>query len=465
MPSLLVLMGVVSVTIFTLVQGPTSYPQTTSESVPILTEPIVTNVETPTIFSTYASRAVPTIDGVLLPDEWAQPAFSKTLSYVLKGKAKTGEMLGYITNDDNFLYIAIQVTAEGFEESTINKEGVFLSPTIWFDGDNDGVISVGEDVRRFWKSSYYDCHLGLEGSETSDTEQDGRGACSFSNGSYTYEYLISLNDGDPQDLAVHPGQTIGIKIVLTERENISSSHTTTIGTSGWPTGTGRLDASTYAKLILATENSTAEEKGLTLSMPPSSDAGPQFTNEWSDDFSDVSSGWPEETPEVIGKGIIYEAGYKSSCYEVVFKELKYGTSLINEKLGKYSDFSMAVDGWLEPADSHGSSGYGLVFRYTQDPYQYYEFAVYADGRYHIGKYTGGQYTLLVDYVTSPYIKKGEKNRLMVKCHGVQIDAYINGNLVASIEDDSLREGSVGLLARNEDASNVSVFFDNFYLAW
>jgi hypothetical protein len=443
--SLLFLVVVVSVVVVMLTQ----------ESVPILTEPILTNIEVPTIGSTYASGTLPKVDGLLSPDEWPQPAFTKTLQYALKDNKKTGEMKGYIMNDSNYLYVAIQFTGEGFEEGILKKEGVFLTPAIWFDGDSDGVISLDEDVGRFWESYYVDSHVGAEGWEKSDDHRDGLGACTFSDESvtYTYEYQIPLNSGDPQDLATYPGEIIGIKVILGERQYISPNDSTTLGTTGWPTGAGCLDASTYAKLVLAMEGTTPVEESTTPVIP--------LQNLWEDDFSNASSGWPTREMDSY-----WSSGYQRSHYYVLIKGPKLAVPFTtSEALGEYSDFVIAADCWLEPSDSAGD--YGLVFRYSENPLRGYEFIVHADGRFHIGRKSADQqYSLLVDYEESPFIKMGGQiNRLMIECQGSQIDAYINGTLVASLVDDSPREGLVGLFACSSEASNVRVLFDNFYLSW
>ena len=228
----------------------------TSASTPaiLLTEDASTLIERPTVYSAYISTRAPTVDGILTPGEWPEPAFTKTFDYTVEDTKKTGDMNGYFMNDEDFLYAAITVSADDFKENILEEEVGFWSLNLWFDGDNDGIIGIGNDIARFWRSMYSDSHIGEEGYEVSDVKLNGFGACNFSPGNrtYVYEFQIQLDSGDPEDLAVKPGDTIGIKVVLVEWvPSPSVNHWNRLGSVGWPIGQGVLDGSKYGKLALA----------------------------------------------------------------------------------------------------------------------------------------------------------------------------------------------------------------------
>ena len=135
-------------------------------------------------------------------------------------------------NDNDDLYAAIEPKAEDFDESLIESLGISFDVYIYFDGDNDDVLSLGEDVKSIWSNlyeqyppydHYYDdrnfctTYSWLACEDNSDSK-NGEGATTYSNetSGYTFEFRIPLNSGDPQDLAVESGGTIGVQVLLEE---------------------------------------------------------------------------------------------------------------------------------------------------------------------------------------------------------------------------------------------------------
>ena len=228
----------------------------------------------PTIYSDYISGTPPAIDGILTPGEWAEPDFTKPFEYTVKGVPTVGEMAGYFLNDEHSLYIATTVGGDGMQHSVTEEDWVWFTLTLHFDGENDGVIGDGEDIRLLhssqagsWEQSYYmDEHINLSeygsyikfGSDGSEGDDSGEGAVTFSKGdnSYTYEFRIPLNSGDPNDLAVDTGDTIGIKITISEMVKVGEEYRESgyrLGYAGWPIAVyeATTDISTYGKLVLA----------------------------------------------------------------------------------------------------------------------------------------------------------------------------------------------------------------------
>lgn len=225
-----------------------------SEDIPI-TRPIV--------YSEYVSGSPPIIDGVFTPGEWAEPAFTKPFQYTVNDDDKVGEIAGHFMNDEHSLYIAITVGGDGMQHS-VPEDWVWFWLELSFDGNNDDVISVYEDVRAvrsslagtWWKDYYDDMYVSDDGTGL-DKDQSGEGASTFAaeRNSYIYEFQIPLNSGDINDLAVKAGGIVGVKVRLLELakavggEDVRTSYL--VGWAGWPLAKGQRDTSTYGKLVLA----------------------------------------------------------------------------------------------------------------------------------------------------------------------------------------------------------------------
>ena len=219
----------------------------------------------PVVYSNCTSTP-PTIDGLLIPNEWGSPEIVKTLNYTNRdtSESETHEMTVHFMNDDTYLYIAIKITNEDFESDDVQGVDVDVIE-LYFDNDNDGVIEPNEDIKNFWNLKYGDWFYKGNGTWCSDSKKDGGGAAKHSNhaiGDYTYEFRIPLNSGDDQDLSVTPDCTIGVKILYREMcyNSSANGYWYSVGKDGWPTEGERFDGSTYGKLVLSSTNQTTELK-------------------------------------------------------------------------------------------------------------------------------------------------------------------------------------------------------------
>ncbi len=230
----------------------------TSIPVPPTTRPVVSSSSDLTVSSKYVSLASPSIDGVLLSDEWPESAVDKTYSYDSNNGEKTVLMKAYFMNDEGYLYIAVTVTSEDLTPEALEKDQLLLALDIFFDENDDGILRKGEDNKKFWELQYQDGHQMQESKPYStrfDTTQNGEGVCVFSNTSntYVYECRIPLNSGDPEDLAVKPGDIVGIRVILAEYKLKDDNQTwRTVSQDGWPGGPGWINGP-YGHLSLATK--------------------------------------------------------------------------------------------------------------------------------------------------------------------------------------------------------------------
>lgn len=114
-----------------------------------------------------------------------------------------------------------------------------------------------------------------------------------------------------------------------------------------------------------------------------------------------------------------------------------------------------------------NNAYGAICRYVDDE-NFYLFLVSGDGFYAIAKYQSGvsqvQYLTGQDpdyFVASDAINQGvAQNQLRIRCVGDTLALYVNGTLLAEVQDDTFTEGDIGVAASLLDEGQVVIEFDN-----
>ena len=171
-----------------------------------------------------------------------------------------------------------------------------------------------------------------------------------------------------------------------------------------------------------------------------------------DDFTRSSSGWDRF---MTAEGTM---DYDASGYRMLVNALNTNFWATPHK--NFADVRMEVDaGKLGGPDENRI---GLICRFTGN--DYYFFLISSDGFYGIGIYTGGQAALLgqSEMQANSNIKTGlAVNHLRADCAGNTLTFYVNGFQAASIQDDRLKSGDIGLLAGTFAQPGVDVIFDNF----
>lgn len=106
--------------------------------------------------------------------------------------------------------------------------------------------------------------------------------------------------------------------------------------------------------------------------------------------------------------------------------------------------------------------YGIVFHLSGEQNRdFYRFGVNTSGQYYFVQVLGGKNIEpnLIEPTSSPLIKpRPAKNRLGVLVEGSKIFLYINGNLVNTVTDDSIKSGHVGIFASSGWANRAEVSF-------
>jgi len=196
---------------------------------------------------------------------------------------------------------------------------------------------------------------------------------------------------------------------------------------------------------------TIEEEGL---IPrPGQQAGEAV---FSDDFSDEDSGLPETEEDE------FEIGYVDGEYQI---------HILQETLGKWTwyldqefdDFAVQVQARRVEGSDEGD--YGLIIRVGPGGEEFYNFAISAGGYYNIYKRESDGWTELVGFTQDrAIVGDGDWDLLRVEADGPTMSFLVNGEPLATVEDDDLTSGMIGLYAATYEDPEMLVAFDNL-MVW
>ena len=171
-----------------------------------------------------------------------------------------------------------------------------------------------------------------------------------------------------------------------------------------------------------------------------------------DDFSRPVTGWEHLQAE---QGSM---DYDGGGYRILVNALE--TNFWSTPHQDFADVHLEVDvGKLAGPDENRI---GLICRFTSS--DYYFFMITSDGFYGIGIFAAGQAALLgqSELQSSEKILKGMAvNHLRADCVGDMLALHVNGFEIASVHDQTLKSGDIGLLAGTFGQPGVDVIFDNF----
>lgn len=103
--------------------------------------------------------------------------------------------------------------------------------------------------------------------------------------------------------------------------------------------------------------------------------------------------------------------------------------------------------------------YGVILRAADDDSAYYLVGLQNDGKYAVFYYNRG-YTPLVPWFALDFIRTGAAaNQLRVINQGSQIAVYVNGEWLATLKDERLKQGRVGLFVEGSQPGVEAVYDD------
>lgn len=227
-----------------------------------------------------------------------------------------------------------------------------------------------------------------------------------------------------------------------------------------PTATSPID-SLVAKSA-ATQTAAAGTSQTPLAFTPAATPVlPAYPRRLYDPFKDNTNQW---LTGIEGSLACWLAGGRYTCQTQAEQAANRFQWLDSVSLP--AEFTLSAEIWPGPDRPRGlgDSNAGLVFRSTEQGR--YVFSIRNDGYFRVSSIQSApaNWIDLIAWQPSPAIRRGEDNRLSVAGRGYHYDLFINGQFVASIDDNQWPEGAPGLHLFTAPGEKPAVVeFDNFEL--
>lgn len=165
-----------------------------------------------------------------------------------------------------------------------------------------------------------------------------------------------------------------------------------------------------------------------------------------DDFTEQR--WP------VADGDTSSYRYFGAAYEI--DNTKSDTMAISYQQGSFTDARYGID--VEYLGGLDYVGYGLATRFSVEGgnVSYYGMFVSQSGEFLLLKVLGGKEYVLQDWTAVPNLSRTLSNRIGMELLGSSIQCIVNGEVVASVTDESLHSGGYALLC----GPGTSTRFDN-----
>jgi hypothetical protein len=173
---------------------------------------------------------------------------------------------------------------------------------------------------------------------------------------------------------------------------------------------------------------------------------------FSDDFSDDDSGLPEDEDD--NRELVYANDeYQIHIFSDAWSSWVWYADLVLD------DFTVQVQARLDDGSPEGD--YGIIIRVGPGGDDFYNFAISADGRYNIYKHDSDGWTELVGFARDSAIQgDGEWDLLRIEAEGPTMSFFVNGEPLATVEDDDFSSGTIGFYAATYEDPEMSVAFDD-----
>jgi hypothetical protein len=182
---------------------------------------------------------------------------------------------------------------------------------------------------------------------------------------------------------------------------------------------------------------------------------------YSDDFSNVNSGWDRVTKDY--KITDYDG---NGAYRIWVDRAQFDVWST-----PYQNFDgdVIVEADATKVGGPDDNDFGVICRYTEDTtaqtFSFYYFIISSDGYAVIGRVLNGQQQWISSDAmqSSTAINTGAAtNHIRADCVGSTLTLYVNGQKVTSVADTNLAAtGDAGLMAGTFDTTGVDMLFDNF----
>ena len=231
--------------------------------------------------------------------------------------------------------------------------------------------------------------------------------------------------------------SISIMHLCGHPESSASGFTFGILNTGYP-NSNQFKMSEQAKSTITVATSPEYEKSAALL--------------YSDDFSNINSGWPTRSSNPKD----FSVGYSGGKYFINGIKLNQAVKAWLPKK-TFSNFAIEVEAALEKGPN--DCGYGIILRQSNDGY--YRFKISGTGKYCFDKFQNGKWTNLIPWTISSAINVGKAtNIIKAECDGDNFTFYLNSVKLDSYNDDSFGSGNIGLGIEVYRVGGVQVSFDN-----
>lgn len=180
-----------------------------------------------------------------------------------------------------------------------------------------------------------------------------------------------------------------------------------------------------------------------------------------DSFDDNSSGWTiGEKENEWWRGNKYLTDFGTYRWEM--EGVQSFVHHDEPEMPEITDFTLNVMAQrIEGPEA--TSIYGVVFRQQAESDSFYEFKIADDQTFKVSLSQGPDWTTLIDWSDATAIQPGAMNMITVEAQGGYFSFWINGEKVGEIEDYTLIQGKVGLVAELDEGEKAIFEFDDFDL--
>jgi hypothetical protein len=153
-------------------------------------------------------------------------------------------------------------------------------------------------------------------------------------------------------------------------------------------------------------------------------------------------------------------GYESGAYFVT--SLGDGATMWGVANVSFNDVIIEVDVTQVSAPANNNNDYGVACREQGDGTGHgYYLLISGDGYYGIAKAEDEEFEWLVDWAASDVIRQGNAtNHIRAVCDGSTLALFVNGQRLATTEDDTFTGGDIALTATSYEAEPTEIHFDN-----
>ncbi|MCK4354207.1 MAG: zinc ribbon domain-containing protein [Dehalococcoidia bacterium] len=379
-------------------------------------------------------KTIPTVPEVLFSDDFSDES---------SGWVTYDDYDGRVIYSDGCLYIKDYTYPEGtmYGESQRYFTDFILEVETWLVGGTDdnwhSVICRLQD-----EDNQYSFDISADG-YYAITKWIGEGQLPLTGPTPIYSTYIHQGQGVTNLIHI---ECIGSKLSLSVNGHLLATVTDTTFTGGDICLAANALAGTFTEV--AYDNFVVSEPSETIPTVPEV--------LFSDDFSDEAGVWDTFSDE--NGSVFYQNGW---LHLINYTTATTDTGTYAHQ--HFTDFILEVETTL--VGGTDENWHSVACR-LKDGYNYYGFAISAEGDYLISRFIGGDQVLLAGPTYSTHIKQGQDviNLIRIECIGSNLNLSVNGHLLEEVIDATFTGGDVALVSTSWGGSFTEIAFDNIVVS-